>query len=126
MAKKITTAVLLLLLIGGALWQNIYINRATERTRMLLKPVVAALHEESWEKALASAKALDLSWNKEKRIYGAIIDHEELDLISATTVRLISFCKIQNLEGALSEAAAFDYYIEHLKEIDSVRWENIF
>ncbi|MFA5675392.1 MAG: DUF4363 family protein [Christensenellales bacterium] len=126
MAKKITIAVLALLLVGGALWQNIYINDSTEKMQALLEPVAAALSEKNWNDALASAKILNLEWDKEKRIYGALFDHEELDLISAAALRLNSFCEIRNLEGALSEAASFAYYIKHLKEIDSIRWENIF
>lgn len=126
MAKKITIAVLMLLLMGGALWQTVYINGATERMTALLEPVVAALNDENWDEALASAKVLNASWNREKKIYGALIDHEELDLISATAIRLYSFCVIRDIEGALSEAAAIAYYIEHLRDIDAVRWENIF
>lgn len=126
MAKRITTLCLLLLLVAGAVWQTVYINRVTENTKNLLEPVVAAINENDWEKANASAEKLNIAWNKQKRIYCAIIDHEEVDLISAAATRLNSFCRTQNAEGALSEAAALGYYIEHLRQIEQVRFENIF
>jgi predicted Holliday junction resolvase-like endonuclease len=116
MAKRIAIIVLLIIIFGGALWQHIYISGATDKLASQLDKINDALNTEDFSTALNRAQTFKENWEKEKHLFETLFEHEEVDLISASTARLQQLC----------ETAETLYYIKHIHEIDSVKWENIF
>lgn len=126
MGKKIVIAILLVLILGGSLWQHIYITGATDKLGAELSGVSEALRDENYDKALSAAQTFSENWEKEKHLYETLFEHEEIDMISEHTKRLVELCSADYKAEALAETAATLYYIRHIHEIDSVKWENIF
>lgn len=126
MGKKIAIGVLFALLLGGAFWQSAYIDGATGRLSQLLEAVRQAAEKDDMTQALRAADTFRQAWNEEKRLYEALIDHEDLDLISAAAERMRSYCATRYRQGALAETQALLFYVRHLRDVDSIRWENIF
>ncbi len=126
MAKKITICVLLVLIIGGSVWQHIYVTKATEDLSNDLNRVFDALQTDDFEQALAASQTFSENWEKEKSLYETLFKHEEVDLISASSARLTEMCGQGNKPEALAEAAETLYYINHIHEIDSIKFENVF
>lgn len=126
MVKKITICVLLVLIIGGAVWQHIYVTDATEQLKNDLEQVINALHDDDIQSAAAASQAFSDNWEKEKGLYETLFKHEEVDLISSGTARLTELCAQGNKSEALAETAETLYYINHIHDIDSVKFENIF
>ncbi len=126
MAKKITLAVLIVLLLGGAWWQNAFINGATERLTAPLAKVRKALEKEDFDEAHAAAETFLAMWEKEKQTYEALFDHDDIDMISAIAKRMKSYCSTRFGQAALAETHALLFYINHLRDIDNLGWENIF
>jgi predicted Holliday junction resolvase-like endonuclease len=126
MAKRIAIIVLLIIIFGGALWQHIYISGATDKLASQLDKINDALNTEDFSTALNRAQTFKENWEKEKHLFETLFEHEEVDLISASTARLQQLCAESNKSEALAETAETLYYIKHIHEIDSVKWENIF
>ncbi len=126
MAKKITIAVLLALIIGGAFLQHAYVTGATDELKNDLKRVGEALQTDNFEKALAASQTFSQNWEKEKRLYEMLFKHDEIDLISSSAARLSEYCAQRSKPEALAETAETLYYIRHIHAIDSVSFENIF
>ena len=126
MVKKITICVLLLLIIGGAVLQHIYVTGATDELKSDLNQIYEALRSDNFEEALTASQTFSENWEKEKRLYETLFKHEEVDLISAGAARLSDLCAQMNKSEALAETSETLYYINHIHEIDSVKWENIF
>lgn len=126
MAKKITIGVLLALILGGAVLQHVYVTHATDRLTGDLSQISAALQAGETEKAKAAAKTFSDNWEKEKRLYETLFNHDEIDLIAAGAARLTLLCAQEETSEALVEAAETMYYIRHIHTIDSISWENIF
>lgn len=126
MAKKISICVLFVLLVGGAWWQNAYITGTAEKLGALLNSVEQALESEDMRQAVSAADIFYESWGNEKQCFEALLDHNGIDMISATSARLRSFCSTGYREGALAETKALQFYIRHLSDLDSIGWENIF
>ncbi len=126
MGKKITIAVLLILILGGAIWQHIYITGATEKLTEELSLVSESLKSEDYDKALKTAETFAENWEKEKHLYETLFEHEEIDMISERTQRMVELCYAKDQGEALAETAATLYYIRHIHQIDSIKWENIF
>lgn len=126
MAKTIAICALLLLILGGAVLQHVYVTGATEKLANDLNQVNDTLHSDDFEEALTASLAFNENWEKEKRLYETLFKHEEVDLISAAAARLTEFCAQGSKDEALAEAAETLYYIRHIHTIDSVSLENIF
>lgn len=126
MAKKITLALLLLLMIGGAILQNIYVDNATQDLTQDLKKVQSALEADDFTAAAGAADTFCANWEKEKSKFEAFFEHKEVDSISAAARSLQSLCYSAAKEDALSHIAEELFYINHIRDIDTLGWENIF
>ncbi len=126
MGKRIVLIILLLLMLGGALLQNIYVTHAAGKLINELSAIKEALFKEDYDNAKEAADEFVYSWKKEKKMFEALFEHKEIDIISATANSIQSLCVSEEKTHALSEIASVNYYFAHLIEIDRVDWENIF
>ena len=118
MGKRIVLLLLLALIIGGALLQNIYINKTATSLVNDLETIKNLLNKEDYQKAISEADEFVVSWEKEKKIFEALFEHKEIDIISATAKSIQSLCESNEKAHALSEIAAITYYFNHIMEID--------
>ncbi len=126
MAKKIALAVLLLLVVGVAVLQNIYIGSATEELIADLEKVRSALEKDDLGAAAAAADMFSSKWEEKKRAFEAFFEHKEVDSISSTAKSLQSYCHTGSKEEALAHVSAAIFYVEHIRDIDTLGWENVF
>jgi hypothetical protein len=126
MGKRITLAILLALTIGAVVFQNIYVCNATKKLTADLEQIQASLENDEYYSARAAADTFRDNWEKEKDKFEAFFEHKEVDSISATAESIRSLCYSGAKEEALSHIAAELFYIEHIREIDTFGWENVF
>lgn len=126
MVKKIILAVLLLLVIGGSVLQNIYINNATDELMADLEKVRSALEADDIPSAAAAADVFSSKWEEKKSSFEALFEHKEVDSISSSAKSLQSYCHTGEKEQALANVAAALFFVEHIKDIDTLSWENVF
>jgi hypothetical protein len=126
MLKKITLAVLLLLMVGGAILQNIYVNNATEELTKDLERVKSALDADDYTAAAAAADEFMANWDREKDKFEAFFEHKEVDSISASAKSIQSLCYSGSKKDALSRIAEEMFYINHIRDIDALNWANVF
>ncbi|MGE5495644.1 MAG: DUF4363 family protein [Burkholderiales bacterium] len=126
MAKKIMLALLLLLMIGGSILQNHYVDNATMELTRDLEQVKTALENDDFALAAEAADTFCANWEKEKRKFEALFEHKEVDSISAAAKSLQSYCHTGAKEEALAHISAAAFYINHIKDIDTLEWENVF
>ena len=126
MVKKITICILLALIVGVSFLQHHYVTGATKDLKNDLNKIYDALQSDDFEKALAASQTFSENWEKEKILYETLFKHEEVDLISSGAARLTEMCGQANKPEALAETAETLYYINHIHEIDSIKFENIF
>ncbi len=126
MVKKIALAVLLLLAVGGAVLQNIYIHNATDELVANLEKVKTALEKDDIDAAIKAADEFNSEWDEKKSSFEAFFEHKEVDSISSTAKSLQSYCRSGSKEEALAHVSAAMFYVEHIRDIDTLSWENVF
>ena len=126
MGKKIALCVLLALVAAAALLQNIYVRGATEELVKGLEEVRSALQNDDFASARAAADSFAESWENKKDMFEAFFEHKEVDSISAAAATIRSLCYTGSKEDALAQIAGEVFYIEHIRDIDGFRWQNIF
>ena len=126
MVNRIAMIALLMLVLVGALLQNIYLNNATDRLVDHLEEVKTALEEDNASAAVDAVNTFCSIWDKEKSIYEMLFEHNEVDIISATVSSMRSYCISGDQANALANNAAAAYYIEHILQMDNLHCHNIF
>lgn len=126
MVKKIVLAILLLLVVGGSVLQNIYINNSTDELTADLEKVKAALESDDLSAAAAAADIFNSKWEEKKNSFEAFFEHKEVDSISSSAKSLQSYCHTGSKEEALANVSSAMFYVEHIKDIDKLGWENVF
>lgn len=126
MGKKITLGILLILIIGAVVLQNLYVCKATGELISDLKNLQNVLENDDEYSTRSAADAFHENWEKEKSHFEAFFEHKEVDTISSTAENIRSLCYSGSKEEALSDIAAEIFYIEHIRDIDSFSWENVF
>ena len=125
MGKNIVILILLALLLGAAVWQSAYIDSSTGVLADLLEQVVDALDHNDTEKAAQAAHDFDAAWERQKFTYEALFEHKEVDIISASCKKLPSLCTPGCIPEALAATKKILFYVEHIRDIDGVSWENV-
>ncbi len=125
MGKKIVIAALLLLIFTAALTEYFYVEGAAERLTEALKQVQIALEAGDAAAAQAASQNFSDQWDNEKQRLEALYEHEEVDVISATAERVETYCRAGDRVNALAEVSSGMFYINHLREMIGIRWENI-
>ena len=126
MGKNIGLAALVLLLVGGMIWQSVYIKRATDELTDSLMQVRTALEQGDADTAQQKADEFNALWEQEKSTYEALFEHKEVDTISAKARSLTGLCTDNTLPQALSLTDEMLFYLDHIYCIDCLSWENIF
>ncbi len=126
MGKNIILFILLLLMLGGAIWQSVYIHHATEALIDPLEQTKQALEQGNTDEAIQAAEDFNTTWQREKYTYEALFEHKEVDTISASAKKLTSLCTPDYIPEALATAEEILFYVDHIKAIDRMGWENIF
>jgi hypothetical protein len=125
MGKKIVIITLLALIFAAAIIESVYVAAAVKRLSTAMDNVQQALEADDAEAAKEAARELEVLWENEKKRFEALYEHCEVDVISATTRRIEVFCDEEDTVNALAEVTAGQFYIDHLREMIGVRWENI-
>ena len=126
MGKNIVLVVLVLLLVGGVIWQSVYIKRATDELTDSLMQVRDALKRGDANAALQKANEFGALWEYEKSTYEALFEHKEVDTVSAKARSLPGLCTGSTLPQALSLTDEMLFLLDHIYCIDCLSWENIF
>jgi len=126
MGKRIAMIALLVLVLGGALLQSLYIGSTTDDLLGGLDAIKTALDIGDTPASIKAADTFCDRWNKEKKMYETLFEHDEVDIISATAKSIQSYCVSGDTAHALADIAAVRYYIDHIRELDRLAWKNIF
>ena len=122
----VIVAALLLFIIAAAVLQNLYVSGTTEKLDEKLDKVKQALQKEDFVTARNAADDFCALWEENKDIFEALFEHSEVDEISANAKSIQSLCHSGEKHQALSFVASEVFYINHIREIDTLGWENVF
>ena len=126
MGKKLVMGALLALIFAAALIEYLYVAGAEQRLGDALTRVEEALRDGDSGDARQAARGFSAQWATEKQRLEALFEHDEIDVISAMTRRIEVYCGEDDAVNALAEVTAAQFHVSHLREMTSVRWENIF
>lgn len=118
--------ILLLLIFGISLFSQQKLRRDSILLSQSIEKIEKSIEAEDWHLAKNTLKQINNDWMSVKGIWAALIDHEEIDNIDVTLIRLETLVKTEDISASLSEAAALKKFINHIPIKEKLSFENIF
>ncbi|MCX7951472.1 MAG: DUF4363 family protein [Clostridiales bacterium] len=127
---NIITTLIILALYGFSLGLGIFVNNILNKTAYSLLNTIYAIQlnieYENWDITYNELDKLNTEWSKIEKYWSMLINHQEIDEISANLRIATEYIKCKDKINSLSSLAVLERYIEHIPELDKVSLENIF
>ena len=116
----------LLLFFGLAIAAQFYLQDSARKINMLLEPVDSYINQKQWTAAGENLHKVSRKWEKNRFIWGLIVDHWEIDNIDVAIRRLNKYIQTKSRVDALAEFATLKQAVNHIPEKETLSWESIF
>ncbi|MEA4901093.1 DUF4363 family protein [Desulfitobacterium sp.] len=116
---------IIVLLAGGSFWGNNYINTSTQKLVVFVESADEQIDQHDWEQAHRQLNNLQQAWNETKDVWSVLVNHQEIDTIDITIVRLSEYIQAQNAVLASGEIATLQLLFEHIADAEIFNLKNI-
>lgn len=117
---------LLLFILTASIISQLLISKDSQRLEIAIDRVLKSTENDDWTSAKEETEELSKKWRSVMGLWSALIDHDEIDNIDVTLLRLKSLINSRDKATALCEATALKKYIGHIPEKEKLNIENLF
>lgn len=125
MQRMIFAVVIVLLIVGLGVFEQVYISRLYEDTEAQAEQVKAAVQEDV-ESALPVAEKLKENWLKKRSFLEAVTPHNETKEMVLRIAELIGYVEAKDDKSALATAEIILEMCQNTPHILGFHWEHIF
>ena len=125
MRRMIFAIVIVLLIIGLGVFEQVYINRLYNDTEAQAQEVKAAVQEDV-ESALPVAEKLKENWLEKRSFLEAVTPHNETKEMVLRIAELIGYVEAKDDKSALATAEIILEMCQNTPHILGFHWEHIF
>jgi len=124
--KCITIAVVLLVLAGICIAEQIMVFRLTQEAMSAAREVLSFIRTGELEAAQKKAHALDQAWDEDAKKLEVLVDHRSTDDVRYALSKLLAALEGQDTAASLIYAGELEGGIEHVRERQALTLENMF
>ena len=125
MQRMIFAVVIVLLIIGLGVFEQVYISRLYEDTKAQAEQVKAAVQEDV-ESALPVAEKLKENWLEKRSFLEAVTPHNETKEMVLRIAELIGYVEAKDDKSALATVEIILEMCQNTPHILGFHWEHIF
>src|SRR5690554_6941931 len=125
MRLLVILSIVLMAFIGLGIWSNHALTSTAEEFSNEIDNVVLATEQHQWDDASKKTRELRKEWNKQAAWWPIILDHQEIDNIEFTLVKIEEYIKNNNIELSLAHLAELKLMIKNIPENEAVTIKNI-
>ncbi|ACL21290.1 DUF4363 family protein [Desulfitobacterium hafniense] len=118
--------IIILILVLGGYWQNSYISESTYTLTEKLVNVEEQIRAKSWSNANQEIEKFSQDWNGIKKFWSILLDHQEIDEIELSLIRLEQYIKENETVLSLGELSALRLLVDHIADKGMITLQNIF
>ena len=125
MKKEIVISIVIIIFIVIG---DILLQKYTENSFDLIEDKLSTINDnlEDKEKSLSQIDVVNEEWNKRFNILTCFLEHDELEKIKTQLVVIKSGVQVNDAEYAYEEIDKAIYILNHLKDKQSLKWDNLF
>ena len=127
--REITIIIIILIIIfGGALYTQKYLNDTVNVLVGKLEDLKTAIEENKTGEEELEQKSDDIygEWEKINEKWSVIVLHDEIDLIETSLIRMKSKIKTGSLDESMEDLDTSIFLLKHIKEKEKTSLKNIF
>jgi len=130
MKETIIIISILAIIFGGAMYTKNFLDRTSEeiilKLEELKEEIVTARESNNRGRANELSNEIYEKWEEIDKTWSIIVFHEELDTIQISLTKMKAQIEKGELEESLEELETTKFLINHIKETEKFKLENIF
>lgn len=125
--RSITIILALLLSLSGVSWVSYsYVHSTALALDKHLSIAEQSLRQGEWEQARLELKTTQNDWNRHKNILTVLIDHQDINTIDLTLLKIDTLAENHLGSLSLTELVALRRTIENIRDQETLTLSNIF
>ncbi|MBZ4687534.1 MAG: hypothetical protein PWQ96_913 [Clostridia bacterium] len=120
-----TLIFLVVLIVAFGIFTSNFLTETTKDITSNFDNVYTAINNENWKLAQQQIAHSEKLWNKHKKWWTVFIDHQEIDNIDMSFVRIGEYIKYHNKALSSGELVVLKQSFEHIPEKEVVNLKNI-
>ncbi len=126
MKTVITLVVGLILILGLSVTPYFLIHTSSRELATNLDSMQHTIYQGQWDQAKDQLAKTHESWNKTKKLWSSMIDHQEIDNIDISISKLEQYVQTKGLSLATGEVSALKQLVEHVADKEKPTFHNVF
>lgn len=126
MKELIIIFVILIIIIGGAIYTNNYLYNSSQKLVGMLENLKQQVKENNTENLKQEVDKVYNEWQEIEEKWAIIVLHSELDLIETSFVRMKAQIETEELTKSIEEIDASIFLLNHISEKEKFHLKNIF
>jgi hypothetical protein len=92
----------------------------------MLSEMEDKIYNNNWNSAVSIYNDIYIKWKNTKKVLMLVIEHEEMEKINLTLEKIKKYISINDKSLSIGETAALKYFLNHIREKESLSLHNIF
>ena len=128
MKEFIIIITILMIIFGGALYTQNYLNNTSDRLVSKLENLKTDLESkiENQEKIEQQSDEIYGEWEDINEKWSVVVLHDEIDLIETSLIRMKSKIETENFDESMEDLDTSIFLLKHIKEKEKTSLKNIF
>lgn len=125
MRTALIIVIIILLLSGGSWTSSRYLQTTTQTLETQLGSIEQSISALQWEAAQKDLSTTQQGWEKNKRWWTVLLDHQDIDNIDISLNRLEEYIKTHDAALSLGEVSALQLQVDHISDTEKLNLRNI-
>ncbi|RBP39543.1 DUF4363 family protein [Garciella nitratireducens] len=117
---------IILIFLSFTVYLNICLEKSSQEVMNILEEIEKNINQQDWELAKNNLDKLINKWEKMYGPWQIIMEHQELDNIELSLLKMTEYIKVENEDLAKAELASLKFLIRHIYTNNVISIENIF
>ncbi len=117
---------MLALLLGAAVWEQVYINNTIKSLEVMGNQLYTELEDEDLNTSTQIVNNLNKFWNERQQVISLMVDFRDIEAIGRQCNYIIGYLNNKDFELARTECKQFNYVVQNFKNLTSFDMQNIF
>lgn len=126
MKNVVISIVISVVMITAMCFSIDYLNKVTEILGRLNDDIEQSINDEDWEQAYKTSLEFKDKWKDYSKKIKLYSNHQEIDTIEMELRKLDQYIKEMTKDESLASLNVLKFLLNHLSELEKIRFQNIF
>jgi len=126
MKAGVAFLIIFVLICAAGVWTQSYLNDSAEKLEDTANTLIEEVKSDRWEQAADTVSALNDQWEKDKKVWLMLIEHDKIDLIDEAIHEARMMVDIQEKPHSMEALGQFTFHIEDVPHKGRIGIANIF